>query len=241
MHFIRQYNSLFAFTSIGVHVDQLINTGCGPHVFRINGVVHHWIGSLLPADGSRPEYAQLYIYYTSNEVQNRLSVIPSERDCVPDPILVRSLIEMLDAHNPLVRQFRLARDRLLSPTSPDIAIRLIGSVDSHGDRFSLPAVPELASLLVGGLTTKVNRFDVVMETKSGTFRQIYPLNPSLMALQYPLLFPHGNVSFHAGIKMRIVDPTRPPARENISMIEYYAYYAHYRRDEPNPILCSGRL
>jgi hypothetical protein len=95
----------------------------------------------------------------------------------------------------------------------------MGSVDSHGDHFSLPAVPELAGLLVTGLTAEVNRFDVVMETKCGTFRQIYPLNPSLMALQYPLLFPHGDAGFHISIKMRIVDPAKPPARENISMIE----------------------
>jgi hypothetical protein len=65
-------------------------------------VVHHRIGSLLPVDGSQLEYAQLYIYDTSNEVQNRLSVIPSERDRAPDLILVRSLIEILDAYNPLV-------------------------------------------------------------------------------------------------------------------------------------------
>jgi hypothetical protein len=42
----------------------------------------------------------------------------------------------------------------------------MGSVDSHGDRFSLPAVPELVALLVGGLTTELNRFDVVVETKN---------------------------------------------------------------------------
>jgi hypothetical protein len=209
-----------------MHVDQSINTGSGPYVFRINGVVHHRIGSLLPADGSRLEYAQLYIYDTINEVQNRLSVIPSERDHVLDPDLVRSLIEMLDEHNPLVRQFRLARDRLISPTSPEILIRLMGSVDSHGDRFSLPAVPELAGLLVGGLTTEVSMFDVVVETRCGSYRQIYPLNPPLMALQYPLLFPHGDVGFHSGIKLRVLDPARPPVRENVSMTEYYAYYAH---------------
>jgi hypothetical protein len=166
-------------------------------------------------------------------------VIPSERGGVPDPDLVNSLVEMLDEHNPLVRQFKFGRDRLLSPTCPDISIRLFGSVDSLGDHFSLPVVPELAGLLVRGLTTEVNRFDIVMETKCGTCRQVYPLNPSLMALQYPLLFPYGNAGFHGGIKMRAVDPARPPARENISLTEYYAYYAHYRRDEPNPVLCSG--
>jgi hypothetical protein len=61
----------------------------------------------------------------------------------------------------------------LSPTSLDILIRLMSSIDSHGERLSLPAILELAGLLVGGLTTEVNRFDVVMETKCGTCRQIY--------------------------------------------------------------------
>jgi hypothetical protein len=70
---------------------------------------------------------------------------------------------------------------------------------------------------------------------------IYPLNPSLMALQYPLLFPHGDAGFHSGIKLRVLDPARPPVRENVSMTKYYVYYAHYRRDESNPVLCSGRL
>jgi hypothetical protein len=49
---------------------------------------------------------------------------------------------------------------------------------------------------------------------------IYPLNPSLM-----LLFPHGDAGFHSGIKMRVVDPARPPTRENISVIEYYTINA----------------
>jgi hypothetical protein len=52
MHLIPQYTSLFTFTSIGVHIDQLINTSSRPCVFCINGVVHHRIGSLLPVDGS---------------------------------------------------------------------------------------------------------------------------------------------------------------------------------------------
>ena len=45
---IRQYNSLFAFTSMGGNIDKNINKGNGPYVFRINGQIHHRIGSLLP-------------------------------------------------------------------------------------------------------------------------------------------------------------------------------------------------
>lgn len=59
---IRQYNCLFAFTSMGANIDRSINDGRGPPVFKINGQVHHRIGSLLPPDGSPPKFPQLYIY-----------------------------------------------------------------------------------------------------------------------------------------------------------------------------------
>jgi hypothetical protein len=64
MHNIRQYNCLFAFTSMRVNIDNSVNDGCGPPVFKINGQVHHRIGSLLPTDGTSPKYIQLYIYMT---------------------------------------------------------------------------------------------------------------------------------------------------------------------------------
>jgi hypothetical protein len=169
---------------------------------------------LLPAPGHHPEYAQLYIYDTENEVSNRLATIPSERDMSPDPVLIASLIQMLDEHNPLVHQFRLARDRLMSPMCPEVFIRLRGTVTDHGTRFSLPAAPELAALLVGSLTTEAHTFDIVVETRSGDCKQIHPINPSLMALQYPLLFPYGDVGYNIGMKLRIVDPRNPPPEKN---------------------------
>jgi hypothetical protein len=77
MRLIRHYNSLLAFTSLDMHVDQSINTGSGPMFpYKWCGPSPNWV--LLPADGSRLEYAQLYIYDTIDEVQNRLLVIPSE-------------------------------------------------------------------------------------------------------------------------------------------------------------------
>ena len=83
-------------------------------MFRINGVVHHRIGSLLPNEGDPAQYAQLYIHDTSNEVQNRLGIYSSEsaHDDMPDPEIVESLIAMLDECNPLVKQFRMARETI---------------------------------------------------------------------------------------------------------------------------------
>src|SRR5438105_2097187 len=58
---IRSYNSFFALTSLGAAIDKTINNGTAPYVFKINGVVHHRIGTLLPRRGTRPKFAQLYI------------------------------------------------------------------------------------------------------------------------------------------------------------------------------------
>jgi hypothetical protein len=52
-----------------VNIDNSVNDGCGPPVFKINGQVHHRIGSLLPTDGTSPKYIQLYIYDNANEVK----------------------------------------------------------------------------------------------------------------------------------------------------------------------------
>lgn len=45
---IRQYNCLFAFTSMGANIERSINDGKGPNVFKINGQVCNRMGSLLP-------------------------------------------------------------------------------------------------------------------------------------------------------------------------------------------------
>lgn len=71
---IRSYNSMFAFTSFGGKVVSSINNGQGPPQFIVSGQNYHRIGSLLPSDGERPKFAQLYIYDTVHEVNNRQSI-----------------------------------------------------------------------------------------------------------------------------------------------------------------------
>ncbi|KAM0870511.1 hypothetical protein ACQ4PT_039955 [Festuca glaucescens] len=266
MHLIREYNAMFAFTSIGVHVDDTVNVGNGPYVFKICGVVAHKIGSLLPsADRPTPKFAQMYIYDTENELDHRMNIFDtvnnekddddatpadgpsasvrrlSRRKERPDPNIVRSLTTMLNECNPLVQTFRMAQQRLISPDCPDVAIRLFGHEGAdHGSRYSLPTAPELAALIVGDLTVEKSRFDIIVQKNSGPLQHVSPLNPSLMALQYPILFPHGSLGFHKGIRYRQVDDTPVSGRSEVTMLEYYCYRFHYRRGEPNPFTCCGR-
>src|SRR6266550_7236054 len=67
------YNHAFAFTSLGVKEDHSINQGNGPPVFRIQGELAHWSGTLLPETGHSPVYAQLYIYDPSTAVGYRMA------------------------------------------------------------------------------------------------------------------------------------------------------------------------
>jgi len=65
---------MFAFTSLGGKVFSKLNNGNGPPQFILSGQNYHRIGSLLPEPGSAPKFAQLYIYDTQNEIQNRKKV-----------------------------------------------------------------------------------------------------------------------------------------------------------------------
>ena len=67
------YNRAFAFTSLGVKEDHSVNRGNGPPVFRIQGELAHWSGSLLPEPGHSPVYAQIYIYDPHIAVTHRMA------------------------------------------------------------------------------------------------------------------------------------------------------------------------
>ena len=73
LHNIRAYNMMYSFTSFGGKVITLINRGFTPPIFRIGGQNHHYLGNLIPPNNQRPKFAQLYIYDTEDEINNRLN------------------------------------------------------------------------------------------------------------------------------------------------------------------------
>ena len=113
---------MFAFTSMGGKIDNAINRGSGPYVFRMNGQSIHRIGSLLPTEGRPPVFAQLYIYDTEHEINNRIQSVHTRDNKDLDPTIVELLRTMLDSTNVLVQLFRTVRDRVA--TEPVTTLRL---------------------------------------------------------------------------------------------------------------------
>ena len=72
--YIRAYNSVFSFISLGVNIDEAVaNSRGGAYNFRIHGDLYHRIGSLLPTD-NRPAFAQIYVHDPATERANRQAV-----------------------------------------------------------------------------------------------------------------------------------------------------------------------
>ncbi|KAK1370908.1 hypothetical protein POM88_037000 [Heracleum sosnowskyi] len=103
------YNTIFALCSFGGTVDEAINNGSGPYVFRVNLQTYHSIGSLVPPDGRTPKFAQFYMYDGQEAVDYRLG-FPRHRN-VLDAEVVGILQEMLVRVNALVQIFRQVRER----------------------------------------------------------------------------------------------------------------------------------
>ncbi|GKD22981.1 hypothetical protein Tco_1224684 [Tanacetum coccineum] len=94
---IRVYNGMICFTSFGARIDHSINTRRGLYTFRTNDQNYHRIGSLLPAAGFQPRYAQLYFFNMHNEVRNRMSAfLDTKTGQGFDETTVAGLIIMLD-------------------------------------------------------------------------------------------------------------------------------------------------
>nr|GEU45230.1 helitron helicase-like domain-containing protein [Tanacetum cinerariifolium] len=111
MEHIQAYNQMSAMTLFGAKVDDSINKGRGPYVFKVSGQIYHWIGSLCPEEGHDPWFLQLYIYDTQDEVANRMQNFRGRHQHTLNPQIVEGLVRVLDKNNALVRLFRTARDR----------------------------------------------------------------------------------------------------------------------------------
>ncbi|XP_050205787.1 uncharacterized protein LOC126655597 [Mercurialis annua] len=238
---IRIYNSMFAFTSAGGKIDYDINKKPGPYIFRISGQNHHVIGSLLPIEGERPKFAQLYVFDTDNEVHNRASWM-NQNDCSNsiDQTIVQNLIQMFDHYNEIAKSFRMVRDRFIDVTPLPIRLKLIGKREGDNNQYNAPSTSEIAGLLVGDFGYYDKSRDIVVEYNTGMLKRISALHPSFMSMQFPILFPYGENGYRIDIKYNNF-VKKNIKRQYVTMREYYSYMIQQRFSDESALLRGGRL
>ncbi|XP_057792157.1 uncharacterized protein LOC131008997 [Salvia miltiorrhiza] len=225
---------------MGEKIDNSLNRGNAPPVFRLHGENYHLMGSLMPLEGCRPKFAHLYIYDTENEVDNRLLSVRQKKD-VDDlhAEIVLDIQSMLDECNILVKSFRMARNKISDSNSAEVKLRLLGKRGKDGRTYNLPSVSEVAVLIVGDIDEAMGDRDIIIECKNGVLKRINELHPSYLALQYPLIFPFGDDCYREDIGFS--ENWGSTSRSRVSPKEYFAFRLHERQFEPPNILYCRRL
>ncbi|XP_013601247.1 PREDICTED: uncharacterized protein LOC106308654 [Brassica oleracea var. oleracea] len=234
---IRVANGMLAFTSMGGQIDNSVTNTPGPFSFRLHGQTHHRICSLFPPEGKPPQFSQLYIVDTDNELANRKKAFSKGTSALTvDDNVMAGLIKMLDEHNPLAKTFRHARDRILSGDTVEFSVTLVNQ-KHRGRQYDLPTAGEIGGLYVGDFTADSAGKDLVLEYKSSKLQRISDLHPLYMSFQYPLLFPYGydeRIPYQTSENSKI-------KREYMTMREYYAHQIQTRPSEGMTIIFSGKL
>ncbi|GKD03195.1 hypothetical protein Tco_1178169, partial [Tanacetum coccineum] len=163
MENIRAYNQMFSMTSFGARVEDSINNGRAPYVFKISGGVYHLIGSLCPNEGDPPRFLQLYIYDTKNEVANRMRHFGGISSGNLEEAIVQGLINILDEHNELVRLFRTTRDKCAGQFVPDFKLRLYSVVGAR--EYDLPTSKTLGGIVFQNGQDTETDYDVIIQSR----------------------------------------------------------------------------
>nr|XP_043611899.1 uncharacterized protein LOC122583573 [Erigeron canadensis] len=234
-----------------LNVDHSVNRGSGPYCFRISGQNSHRIGGLVPEEGCIPKFGQLYIFDTANELAHRKTALSSKhgsstlttKNSKLDDSLAKQIQVMLDEHNPLVKQYRMARDRFQQDNQENFTLRLIGRRNKDGRQYDLPTADEVAALIVGDIGTTFDKRDIIIQKQCGQLRRISELHPSYLALQYPLLLPYAEDGYRIDIPHREVqeDGTSITTRSRVTMRQFVAYKIQERDEGFSLLLNSGKL
>ncbi|XP_028058329.1 uncharacterized protein LOC114262174 [Camellia sinensis] len=222
---------------MGGKIDQSVLDGRGPYVFCISGANFHKIGSLLPKPGTRPKFAQLYIYDTEHEIRNRMDAMNRCGGTSRiDTSTLEGLQSMLNVINPYVSIFRTARDMIRENGAQELHIRILSSRD--GRQYTRPTITEIAALIVGDGSESTTNRDIIVRKLDGHLQRINETHPLYMPLQYPLLFPYGTDGWRRSISFTLGTNNK---REGVSMREFYAFRLQFRVGEGKTLLQGGRL
>ena len=195
----RTYNKMFAFTSFGVHYDKsLCRRTNSIYTFKIQGQTYHSIKDLIP-HGDTTVYLQLYFHDTDHELENRLATSNKLIESA-----VKKIMHVMES-NPYASFLRSLKNVLNLDS-----YQIVQKSHSENDQrvWNQPTASQIVALWVEGQDSgeRYKRY-IQIYTKEGKDHLVQYYYGCYDPLQYPLLFPFGETTWHPGIK-RI--PTHNP-------------------------------
>ncbi|CAL1392123.1 unnamed protein product [Linum trigynum] len=155
--------------------------------------------------------------------------------------IVEGLQHMFDDNNILVRTFRSARDRIQNSGVQELQLKLLAKRQINSREYDLPSANEIAALIVDETGEQSFSPDIIVQQKGSEMERISVYHPSLMALQYPILFPYGEDGWHPCISYSHSSSNISVGDKMITQCDFYAYRLQTRLQESNSLLLSGKL
>ncbi|XP_060172619.1 uncharacterized protein LOC132603531 [Lycium barbarum] len=199
--YIRTYNNMFAFTSLGVKYDkELAQRTQGIYTFKVQGQMYHFLNSLTTTDNNARNL-QLYFYDNENDIVNRMAFSENLNRSV-----IAKLVDILKI-NPYFVFLKSLRH------IPDLsnfysALKCDSALDQR--TYNLPNVSEVAAIWIDEkLDNPASTPHIRVYTHSNTNQLVHYYYGCYDALQYPLLFPYGENGWHCGIQ-RVIQKANFP-------------------------------
>jgi hypothetical protein len=240
---IRAYNSAVAFTSVSYTKDTRTDLSRGLHCFQIHGELFHYQGPLEPSSHETPTFAQLFSYNPDYATRVRLQHCPQL-----DPTILRGFHEMLTDHNPFIRMYKTARERLAAQTGPfwlilNPQMHLVLQSGADRRRENLPTSTELAGILPDEFVDESRR-DVLLAVREPSrhgpqLHQVPVTHAAYMPLHYVLLFPYGEYGWH--YQMHLQDARHTRQRTRLEQRPFYRFRLHTCTQEISTLFWAGRL
>ena len=183
---VRSYNNALSFTSLGVKVDAISHTR-GVPVFKIQGQLHHFIGTLLPLPGQDVQFLQTYVCDNSFSTRTNPQGLNVE--------LLMELKDLLMRINAFAQAFATAGERLQQQSQDwvQLVLSTLDPTNKDPRRYNRPRAAEVAMIYPAFELGVATRRDIVIQDRSASrsLHRVDETKPAYLPLRYPLILPYG--------------------------------------------------
>ena len=191
MQNIRTYNASFSFISFKANQDTNIYKG-NIYPCRIKGQIHHKIGPLLSSESTKLNCAQIYFYDGQQEEQR----LKYSNQLNPLTLIMLQAMLLDDCQNPYCLIFKKASTLFKQNPSSDIKICRSSSKPADRRVYNKPTQNEIAIIMPGfSEDNDVKNPTALAFPKNGNAHEIDPNKACYDSLQYPLIYPFGELSY----------------------------------------------
>lgn len=190
---IVSYNNVLSFCSESANVDHKNSAWA---TFRAMGGVKHLMGSLLPDQGDRQRFCQIYQIDSSLEALDlRMDVSGTNLD----PLILRDLQTLMKNYNPYSKAFKDCGQRLEEDSFEAAPVlKRHNPIWITKGTHNKPTSTEVTAIIIlneDGNPSEPLQRDIMVQTTGGDLIRVLYWHACHMALRYPILFPCGEFSW----------------------------------------------